>query len=215
MHNKTFISALGWLLSVGGWFLWNLVLAGLYKPSKTYPLYPIYRSFLDYYGRNLLWWLLVLLTLAALVVVELGVSSIRKTFWPTDTDVFQVLQKDSIIRKRFEETIRKEEEGSLSEVAMGSENKSSTDVQREDEIQDLLNRPRVMDLDGEGDVTVVRSPVDIGAETLPSRNGNSSHILTKRKFSVDVDDLGMGEREKVLPKTRHSVDIAEVLGRSS
>jgi len=183
MHNKTFIPALGWFLSVGGWFLWNLVLSALYKPSSTYPLYPIYKSFIYYYGRNLLWWLLVLLTLAAVIVLELGVSSIRKTFWPTDTDVFQELQNDKVIRRRFEETIKAEEEGG--EVEMGKEEKTSMELRRESEIQELLDRPRVMNLDGTGNV--VRSPVDIDDGTLLSRNGSGSRSLTRRKFSVDVD----------------------------
>ena len=128
--------------------------------------------------------------------------------------MFQVLQKDKIIRTRFEETIKKEEEGLAGEVEMGREKKSSMDVQREGEIQELLDRPRVMNLDGSGDV--VRSPIEMENEgTLPNRNGSGSRSLTRRKFSVDVDELGVGEKEKVLPKTRHSVDIAELLGRRS
>lgn len=97
--------------------------------------------------------------------------------------MFQELQKDKVIRRRFEETIKAEEEGG--EVEMGREKKTSMEVRRESEIQELLDRPRVMNLDGTGNV--VRSPVDIDDGTLLSRNGSGSRSLTRRKFSVDVD----------------------------
>ena len=215
MHNKTFLSALGWLLPVGGWFLWTLVLAALYKPGKAFPLYPIYHSFIDGFGGDLLWWIVVLLTLASLIVLEIGVSSIRKSFWPTDTDVFQELQRDKLIRERFEETIRRDAEGSVAEIEMGRDIKSSMEDRREDEIQELLDRPRIMDVAAE----VVRSPAEMNDSGGVGRSASGKH-LTRRKFSVDTTEgptdpgqTGIGARSSVLPKTRHSVDIAEILGR--
>jgi phospholipid-translocating ATPase len=195
MHNKTLITALGWVISVGGWFMWNILLSLIMKikGNKNYLLYPVAKGFLHQFGTNLLWWLVLILTLAALIVLELGVSSVRKAFWPTDTDVFQEFQKDKFIKKRFEDTA-----GGEGEVEMGREGKSSVDAEREGEIQELLERPRVMD---EG---LLKSPVE------PERTA-SGRSLTRRKFSVDVE-RGMGSGA-VSPKTRHSVDIAEVLGR--
>merc|ERR1711964_321006 len=98
-HNKTIISILGWLISVGGWFLWTLLLSIVFTPGKTYPLYAIEDGFLKGYGRDLLWWLVLILTLAALTLLELGVSSVRKAFWPTDVDLFQELQNDPVVRQ--------------------------------------------------------------------------------------------------------------------
>ncbi|CZR57136.1 related to P-type ATPase [Phialocephala subalpina] len=226
MHNKTLTSALGWILSVGGWFLWTIVLSALYKPGKTYLLYPIKDGFIHYFGSNLLWWLVLFLTLASLILLELGVSSVRKTFWPTETDLFQELQKDPLIRNRFEERLKAEAEGrDGDEVVMGKEHaKSSIDEDaqraREGEIQELLERRRMMP-----DAEVVRSPVDIEGSTEAAFGGvvrsPSGGNLTRRKFSVerrtsgpggsDVEEFEMGIR--MTPKTRHSVDIAEVLGR--
>jgi len=145
----------------------------------------------------------LILTLAALIVLELGVSSLRKTFWPTDTDVFQELQKDAFIRNRFEETAHGEEE-----VEMGREREKDTlEMDREGEIQELLDRPRIMD---DGDNTgLVKSPVEAVSSPLRAVTGS----LTRRKFSVDAGGSA-GEKGKVGgPKVRHSVDIAEVLGR--
>ncbi len=216
MHNKTWLSGLGWFLSVGGWFLWTLFLSIVYKPGKTYPLYPIKDGFLKFFGHDLLWWMVLALTLAALILLEVSVSSVRKSFWPTDTDVFQELQKDSIIKRRFEETIRSEQEGGC-EVEMGKE-KTSMEAQREGEIQELLDRPRFMD--GEiMEAEVVRSPVEMSKTGL-NRRASGGH-LTRRKFSTDgyggrggaPEEFELAHCSSVPPKTRHSVDIAEILGR--
>ncbi|KUJ21927.1 phospholipid-translocating P-type ATPase [Mollisia scopiformis] len=215
MHNKTLMSALGWLLSVGGWFLWTIVLSALFKPSKTYLLYPIKSGFLHEFGNNLLWWLVLFLTLCSLILMELGISSIRKSFWPTETDLFQELQKDPLIRKRFEERLKQEADGTTTAAAGDKEQiKSSMDEdaqrEREGEIQELLERRRVMP-----EAEVVRSPVDIedgGAAVGRGPMGS----LTRRKFSVEGRrSLGfaVGEEFEMVPKTRHSVDVAEVLGR--
>ncbi len=222
MHNKTWISALGWLLSVGGWFLWTLVLSALYKHGGGwYLLYPVADSFLQLFGKNPLWWLSLVLTLAAVILFEIGVSSLRKTFWPTDIDLFQELQKDKIIRERFEETIRRDDEGG-GEVEMRKE-KLSIEARREGEIQELLNRPRVM---GDGPVSdangeVVRSPVEVKAMGGMMRSGTGS--LKQRKFSMDMSTMAAQAEETIetsttrtrSPTTRHSIDIAELLRRGS
>ena len=214
MHNKTVVPLAGFLITFGGWWIWTLALAGLMKPSKSYPLYPIYQDFIDGFGRSLLWWLVLFLTLASATLLEIGVSSIRKTFWPTDTEVFQVLQNDKACRERFEDAVRADEEGR--EVVMGvkAEVKTSAEKRREGEIQELLDRPRVMtatatDVDSE----VVRSPVEV-VEGPGSRRA-SGQQLTRRQVSIDISrhNIGMVPRAAAsLPKTRHSVDIAEVLG---
>ena len=216
MHNKTVISAAGWIISIGGWFLWTLLLSIVYKPGKTYPLYPIKDGFLKFFGHDLLWWMVFALTLGSLILLEIGVSSVRKAFWPTDTDVFQELQKDKVIRQRFEETIRAEQEGG-GEVEKRNK-KNSMEARREGEIQELLDRPRLM-TGGITDAEVVRSPVEMNESSM-IRSASGSH-LTRRKFSTDgyggrgrvTEEFEMVTRNSVSPKTRHSVDIAEVLGR--
>jgi phospholipid-translocating ATPase len=230
MHNKTLTSLTGWLLSVGGWFLWTIILSALFKPSKTYLLYPIKSGFLHQFGNNLLWWLVLLLTLACLIVFELGISSIRKSFWPTETDLFQELQKDPLIRQRFEDRLKAEEAGESMSTGKEEGIKTSMEeqLQREGEIQELLDRRRIISL---SDAEVVRSPIDIDSSAnngggFGSLNGKvmrsaSGGNLTRRKFSVerrnagfDVEEFELQGRITTSPtKTRHSVDVAEVLGR--
>ena len=112
VHNKTIIPIGGCLITITGYWIWNVALASLYGyDTKTRLLYHIRDGFTKHHGRDLTWWLILILTLLSVLVFELGVQSLRKTFFPTDTDIFQVLQKDPVIRKRFEETLRREEEG--------------------------------------------------------------------------------------------------------
>lgn len=105
MHNKTYMAAIGWVVSVGGWWVWCLALdAGVPPESKNnYLPYPIKGNLVHGYGADFQWWLAISITLFSFVAFELAVSSIRKTWWPTDTDTFQVLQKDPVMRQRFQD----------------------------------------------------------------------------------------------------------------
>jgi phospholipid-translocating ATPase len=68
-------------------------------------------GFIYHHGRDLAWWLILILSLAAVIVFELAVQSLRKVYYPDDVDLFQVWQKDPFIRARFKEVLRQEEEG--------------------------------------------------------------------------------------------------------
>ncbi|CAL3969263.1 unnamed protein product [Diplocarpon coronariae] len=193
MHNQTFIPALGWVLSVGTWFCWTLLLAVVFEPNKSYLLYPIKDGFLRSYGRDMLWWLVLILTQVALTLLELGVSSVRKSFWPTDVELFQELQNDPVIRKRFEEAVRGDEDRHVEAGGVGMEveigegegkNNLEEQARREGEIRELLSRPRVMRGHAEegGDAKSVNSAVN-------SNEGGSSRQkrLTRRKLSLDLN----------------------------
>ncbi|KAI9049036.1 hypothetical protein LZ554_006884 [Drepanopeziza brunnea f. sp. 'monogermtubi'] len=199
MHNKTAISFLGWAISVAGWFLWTLLLSVVFTHNKTYPLYSIKDGFTKGYGRNLLWWLVLFLTLAAVVLLELGVSSVRKAFWPTDVDLFQELQRDPGARRKFEEAVMRDEQG---ESVDQFKQKSSLEeeARREGEIQELLDRPRVMDREvvQAEEADVLKSPVEVGGGGSGSGSGRNagrgaSEHLTRRKISLDYGNENLQE----------------------
>ncbi|KAI9788660.1 MAG: hypothetical protein M1835_002165 [Candelina submexicana] len=143
MHNKSVISAISFVLCVGGWFLWNILLSALYANNTVYN---VKQGFLDRFGRNPLWWLVLILVVSACIVFELGVTALRAAYWPTDVDVFQELEKDTSIRERFEKAAAAELEqgwsGCCSQPPAGEQNDRS---HRSGEIQELLDRPRVME----------------------------------------------------------------------
>jgi hypothetical protein len=104
--------------------------------------------------------------------------------------------------------VMNEIEGNDSEVKMGREDpKSSAEIRREDDIQALLDRPRVM-------------PSSSDPPVSPTAGwGEASRGLMRRRVSTDMNamqqtDVELSRRESAIT-FRHSVDIAEVLGRSA
>ncbi|KAF2453146.1 hypothetical protein BDY21DRAFT_293484 [Lineolata rhizophorae] len=100
MHNKSVVPFIGMFLSIGAFFLWHLVISAIYAPDN--PIYNVRDGFLDRFGRNPLWWITLVLILTSCVLYEIGVQSLRATFWPDDTHIFQQLEHDPVMRARFE-----------------------------------------------------------------------------------------------------------------
>ncbi|TGO22458.1 hypothetical protein BPAE_0168g00290 [Botrytis paeoniae] len=142
MHSKTYITAIGLILSIGGWFLWNLLLSALYSPKSL--TYNVRDGFIYQFGRNPLWWCTLIIILAAVTVLEVGVSSVRKTFWGNDIEAWQELEKDPGVWRRLEGAARGEDVGV--DVEMGGDGKRSQEelLEGEREIAELLERPRIM-----------------------------------------------------------------------
>lgn len=87
LHHKTAVTAAGLLLSVAGWFLWNLFLSAIYK-RRASP-YAVRDGFVYGFGRVPAWWLTLVMVLAAVVVFELAVTALRRIYWPEDQDLMQ------------------------------------------------------------------------------------------------------------------------------
>lgn len=203
MHNKSITAAISILLSVGGWFLWNILLAATYS---TIAKYYVKGAFFHGFGENALWWLVLVLILLSCVVFELGVGSLRSAWFPTDVrrslsfnckieplliewiqvDIFQEYEQDLQIRKRFEEAASSE----LQQGWNRGKKRASTELTRENEVQELLDRPRIME---EG-----LSGSHVGRHRPSAKSEPSSPTLGR-------DDVEMSERR--------SVDIQEMLAR--
>jgi phospholipid-translocating ATPase len=146
MHNKSIVVAIAFLCSVGGWFLWNIILAATYHNNK---IYDVKDGFFVRFGRNALWWLTLILIVSSVIVFELGVGSLRAAWFPTDVDTFQELEQDLMIRKRFEEAASME----LQQGWDRGEKRSSFELSREreervreEQVQKLLaNRPEKLE----------------------------------------------------------------------
>ncbi|OIW30341.1 phospholipid-translocating P-type ATPase [Coniochaeta ligniaria NRRL 30616] len=101
LHNQTIVSFLGLIISIAGWFIWNIFLSAIYAP-RVGP-YVVRGAFLKNFGRNPTWWLTGLMTLAAVIVFELLAASVRRVFWPRDQDLMQELEKDAGIMEVMKE----------------------------------------------------------------------------------------------------------------
>jgi phospholipid-translocating ATPase len=158
-------------LSIGGWFLWNIILSAIY-PTKN-KIYTVKHGFFDHFGRNILWWLTLVLILSSVIVFELGVASLRAAWFPTDVDIFQELERDLEVRKRFEEASalelqqgwdRGRKKGSL-EVEREKERvekEREEQEQREGAVRELLqNRPDGVEAGARRSVAGERGSADV------------------------------------------------------
>ena len=93
MHNQTIISFVGLIVSIGGWFLWNLFLGAIYP--ETQGPYIVHNAFVENFGRSAVWWFTAAVVLSAVIIFELAVAAVRRVFRPRDQDLMQELQQDS------------------------------------------------------------------------------------------------------------------------
>ncbi|EPS42478.1 hypothetical protein H072_3562 [Dactylellina haptotyla CBS 200.50] len=99
-HNKTIVAVIVWVISVGGWFLWNVVIIGYGFSSWT--IYYLPQEFALHVGRDLLWWVVVLFVTGCCIIFELMMKSLKTSFFPNEVDHFQAIQKDPVLKKKLE-----------------------------------------------------------------------------------------------------------------
>ncbi|CBX96742.1 hypothetical protein LEMA_P110070.1 [Plenodomus lingam JN3] len=95
---KTATNALALVLSIGGWFLWNILLSALYNPASK--IYYVRATFLRRFGNTAHWWCVTLLVVAVVMVFEMGVKTVGVVLVPTDEDVFRGLERGRGVRRR-------------------------------------------------------------------------------------------------------------------
>ncbi|KAH0547563.1 hypothetical protein FGG08_000288 [Glutinoglossum americanum] len=130
MHNKSVVSAIGIILSVGCWFLWNLSLSSFYKNNV---IYNVKDGLLQRFGRSATWWLVLILVVSSCVIIEFAATSIRCAYWASDVDQFREYEKDVGLRRRFEEAASTE----LQQGRDRGSKKASADLKPESEVQEL------------------------------------------------------------------------------
>ncbi|KLJ09715.1 phospholipid-translocating ATPase [Blastomyces silverae] len=144
---RTIMAGIAIFLSIGGWFLWNLILSSRYAIDA---IYNVRDNFLPRTGRNLLWWVTLLLAVVAVLLFEICVTTLRVALFPTDVDHFQEFEGDLEIRRRFEEAAASElqqgwdrgkKKSSLEILAdLDGEAVAEMEAERERQVQELLDR---------------------------------------------------------------------------
>lgn len=199
LHNKSIAALIAIVLSVGGWYLWNILLAIIYHNNV---IYKVKNGILQRFGRSLLWWLTLIVVVALFAVVEMTISTITSTFFPTDVDVFQALEQDRETRTRFEEAAadylqegwNRGTQRSSPELAR----EAAMEAEREQHIEDLLKRPRTTTnerTDGseirkrkswpvEENMEMVRLGCDDESETAPKRSLDAAELFSTGFGSV-------------------------------
>lgn len=143
MQNKTVTAAIAMFLSIGGWFLWNIILGALYKDNV---IYNVKAGIFHRWGRNALWWLCLLLIVVAVWTFEIMVKMIRGALKPTDVDHFQRMERDKVFWERIKEAARDDAVGEKDAAVQMEEG-----VKRGREVEDSLERrPRGLEEQAKG-----------------------------------------------------------------
>ncbi|PLB54928.1 phospholipid-transporting ATPase [Aspergillus steynii IBT 23096] len=194
VHNKTYLSLIVMVISIGGWFVWNLILARQYDINSGDGIYHVPGNFIFQSGHDLAFWAVLFLTVVAVVVFEMTVSALRALFFPTDVDVFQEYEQDLEIRKRFEEAAASELQQGWDHGKKRSSLEIARDVAeseaREKQVQELLARPRVMSKTGDGPVEMEEVDASAGGHVNAGSTGmTDDEATTGRRRSVEVHEL--------------------------
>lgn len=105
MHNKSLIAAFSFVVSIGGWFLWNILLSLVFADNT---IYSVKHGILHRFGTDPAWWLVYIFTVAATLLLDVAFITIRVAIWPTDVDTFQEIEQNPELRKRLEEAASSE-----------------------------------------------------------------------------------------------------------
>lgn len=140
-HFKSFLVLGSFFITVAGWWLWQVFLAGVYtlQPSP----YNVRGGFFGTFGKDPGWWITLILVLMVLFVLELGFKmakrtltimglwrwgrgwwkrlkswkKVRKEDWMEsnledwDLGLWQEMEKDPLVMKRLRGILQVEEEG--------------------------------------------------------------------------------------------------------
>jgi hypothetical protein len=61
------------------------------------------RGFTEHFGQNLAWWAVLVAIIAVLIVSDLAIDSIKRWWWPSLVQRWQVLEQDPEIRRKMVE----------------------------------------------------------------------------------------------------------------
>lgn len=188
LHNKSVAAAIAIFLSVGGWWLWNLIMSVIY-PYQV--LYTVHHGFTKRFGRDLLWWLTLLLIILSVCLLEVTIKAVKSAVWPTDVDVFQGFEQDREIRKRFEEAaaelLQQGWDRGSKKSSLELARDAAIQAEREAQVQELLDRPRDMHM---------RKP------------------YRRESSAMDVKAMGgQGESQEMEEVPQKSLDIGEIFSK--
>ncbi|KAF2011328.1 phospholipid-translocating P-type ATPase [Aaosphaeria arxii CBS 175.79] len=192
-HSKTLTNAIALILSVGGWHLWNIILSQTYNPSNK--IYYVRTTFVETFGRSLKWWLTLILILAGACIFEFGATALRAAYFTADEDVFQALEKDPGVKRRFEEA-------ASGELQAGWERGEKSEEERVRGVVERLEREAQERREGEvkellrGRVEEVASPSVVpsaGAAAAKSEEQDPDRVWESGFGRVKTEELRKGE----------------------
>ena len=101
MHTITKLSIIAWVISVVGWIVWTMLLVGLYR-SKINTIFYVQHGLFEEFGRDSTFWASILILTVLGIWIDFLFYFISHLFKITDTEKFQILEKDPKLEKQLE-----------------------------------------------------------------------------------------------------------------
>lgn len=99
MKNRNSLAFASMLISCLGWLLWCCLLPAIHSED---PIYDVKTGLFDRFGRDVTWWASILVLTVLPLLLNIIVSTVKASFWPSDSDIFAELEKRDDIRKKLE-----------------------------------------------------------------------------------------------------------------
>lgn len=91
-HYKTVLVFSSFLVTVAGWWAWNVLLSRAYDPNNRWP-YDIRDGFTERFGANSTWWLSLLLSIVILIISDIAWFVLKRLFRIMPTLSSRLLRK--------------------------------------------------------------------------------------------------------------------------
>ncbi|KAK8062978.1 phospholipid-translocating ATPase [Apiospora hydei] len=101
VHHKTVIILGALFITVGGWFVYNLLLSAVSPAVMKEKM--VHGGFIHIFGRQLWWWASVALGLVAVVGLELVLKAIARVYFPTDAEQWQEIERAGNVKQVLKE----------------------------------------------------------------------------------------------------------------
>jgi magnesium-transporting ATPase (P-type) len=101
MHSINKISIISWIVSVFGWIVWCMLLVGLYK-TKINTIFYVQNGLFEHFGKDFTFWASILVLIVIGIWIDFIFYFIIHLFKTTDTEKFQLFEKDPILKRKME-----------------------------------------------------------------------------------------------------------------
>ncbi|OBA19315.1 phospholipid-translocating P-type ATPase [Metschnikowia bicuspidata var. bicuspidata NRRL YB-4993] len=100
-HNIQWFAFASFFISVLGYGLWNVLIMFLNR-GKEQPIFFVNYGLLEF-GSDFSWWTTILMLFTVLLLFDLLIKVAKFIFSPSDTEIFQLFEKDLHMRRSFEQ----------------------------------------------------------------------------------------------------------------
>ncbi|CAK9441329.1 uncharacterized protein LODBEIA_P51980 [Lodderomyces beijingensis] len=106
MQNRQWLAFASFIISVGGFGLWNVLIMFLYRSKESTIFFVAYGLY--EWGRDQSWWAALLVFFMVPLLFDICIKLFKFMFKPNDDEIFRVYEQDIEMRRFFERTAYKE-----------------------------------------------------------------------------------------------------------